>query len=47
MVIAARGKKRRLLAVALGYLEPEHVAIKTDRLLKVRYLEMHMANTNV
>jgi hypothetical protein len=42
MVVSTGREKRCLLPEFLRELKPQHIAIKRDRSLKVRDLQMHM-----
>lgn len=44
VVVIARRKKGSLIAVALGDAKSENVAIKVDRTVKIRHLEVDMAD---
>ncbi len=43
VVISARRNEGCVAAVALGQLETEHAAVKPERTLKIRDLQVHMA----
>jgi len=45
-MITAGGQKRRLPAKLLCQFEPEHVAIKFQRPVKIGHLEMHVADAD-
>ena len=46
MVVAAGADERRLVSVALGDVEAEHVAVKTERLVDVGHLQMNVPNVH-
>src|SRR5207237_7697892 len=46
MVIAAGAEKRRLVAVALGDVEAEHVAVEVERPVDVRDLQMNVPDVH-
>src|SRR6266480_4509377 len=46
MVVAAGADERRLVSVALGDVEAEHVAVETERTVDVRHLQMDMPNVH-
>ena len=45
VVVPARRNKRRLLPKPLHQRKPQHPAVKLQRTLKVRHLQMHMPNS--
>src|SRR6185436_19361906 len=47
MVITAGRQERCAVAVSLRHLEAQHIAVKPNRTLQVRHLEVHMADADM
>src|SRR3954469_4021736 len=47
MMVPTRGKKRRLISVAGGFLKSEQVTIKGNRTFEIGDLEMHVSNARI